>query len=103
MVPKMEKGDELKLSSADLRTYLDQARNSDSVGILATALVAEGSLDNQGVSKPTDLYFTAGRQKFLKMAQDILERASREDLLTGLEGKNAVHLLLSAYRGGHGT
>lgn len=87
MVPKMEKGDELKLSSADLRTYLDQARNSDSVGILATALVAEGSLDNQGVSKPTDLYFTAGQQKFLKMAQDILERASREDLLTGLEGQ----------------
>ena len=86
MIPKMEKGDELKLSSADLRTYLGQARNSDSVGILATALVAEGSLDNQGVSKPTDLYFTAGQQKFLKMARDILERASREDLLTGLEG-----------------
>ena len=86
MLPKMEKGDELKLSSADLRTYLGQARNSDSVGILATALVAEGSLDNQGVSKPTDLYFTAGQQKFLKMARDILERASREDLLTGLEG-----------------
>lgn len=86
MVPKMEKGDELKFSSADLRTYLGQARNGDSAGILATALVAEGSLDNQGVSKPTDLYFTAGQQKFLKMAREILERASREDLLTGLEG-----------------
>ncbi len=86
MDPKMEKGDELKFSSADLRTYLGQARNSDSVGILATALVAEGSLDNQGVSKPTDLYFMAGQQKFLKMAREILKRASREDLLTGLEG-----------------
>lgn len=92
MIPKYDggaptaEGDKLKLSSVDLRTYLSQARNSDSVSILATALVAEGSLDNQGVSKPTDFYFTAGQQEFLEMARDILEKVSREDLLAGLEG-----------------
>ena len=82
----MTKGDELKLASTDLRTYLAQVHDSDSVGALATALVAEGSLDNQEVSKPSDLYFTAGQQKFLKMARDILGGVSREDLLIGLKG-----------------
>lgn len=82
----MSKVDELKLASADLRTYLYQVHDSDSVGTLATALVAEGSLDNQEVSKPSDLYFTAGQQKFLEMARDILGGVSREDLLIGLNG-----------------
>lgn len=81
----MTKGDELKLTSADLRTYLAQVHGSDSVGALATALVAEGSLDNQEVSKPSDLYFTAGQQKFLKMARDILGGVSEKDLLAGFD------------------
>lgn len=38
------------------------------------------------VAKPSDLYFTAGNQKFLETARRILDGASREDVLVGLEG-----------------
>ena len=48
--------------------------------------MAEGSLDKQGVAKPSDLYFTAGQQKFLDMTRQVLGGALREDVLTGLEG-----------------
>ena len=83
---RMRRGDELKLSAEDLRAYLDQNRGGGPGCALAAALVAEGSMDNQGASKPSDLYFTAGQQKFLGMARDILGGASRADLITGLEG-----------------
>ena len=82
----MPKGDELKLTPSDMRTYLSQACQDDSSGALSTALVAEGSLDKQGVAKPSDLYFTAGQQKFLHSARQVLSGALREDVLTGLEG-----------------
>ena len=48
--------------------------------------MAEGSLDNNGVAKPTDLYFTAGQQKFLAMARQILDGSSLDDLLVGMNG-----------------
>ena len=80
------KGDEIKLAPADMRTYLSQARQCESSGALVTALVAEGSLDKQGAAKPSDLYFTAGQQKFLGMARQILGRTLRDDVLAGLEG-----------------
>ena len=80
------KGDELKLTPEDLRTYISLSDQSDSGDSLITALVAEGSLDNQGVAKPSDLYFTAGQQKFLASARQILDGVSREDLLSCLEG-----------------
>ena len=83
---RMQKGDELKLSAADLRTYLDLNRGGGPGCTLSTALVAEGSMDNQGASKPSDLYFTAGQQKFLGMARDILGGVSHEHLIAGLEG-----------------
>lgn len=82
----MTKGDELKLSPRDIRAYLDQARMRDSDAGLSAALVAEGSLDNQGVAKPSDLYFTAGQQKFLNTARQVLGGVSREDVLAGLKG-----------------
>ena len=82
----MPKGDELKLAPEDMRSYLGQARECDSGGALPMALVAEGSLDKQGVAKPSDFYFTAGQQKFLVMARQILNGASREDVLKGVEG-----------------
>ena len=83
----LPKGDELKLAADDIRTYLSQARGYGASGSLTTALVAEGSLDRQGVSKPSDLYFTAGQQKFLAMARQILDETSREDMIAGLEGQ----------------
>lgn len=83
----LPKGDELKLLPDDIRTYLqftDQKRHPGED--LTTALVAEGSLDNQGVAKPSDFYFTAGQQKLLAVARQILDGVSREDLLSGLKG-----------------
>ena len=82
----MSKGDELKLKPEDIRTYLDNARGGGSSRALATALVAEGALDNKGVAKPSLLYFTAGQQKFLQMARQILDQTSRADVVAGLKG-----------------
>ena len=82
----MQKGDELKLVPGDIRDYLRQACERDSARDLASALVAEGSLDNKGVAKPSDFYFTAGQQKFLDTARKILSGAMRDDLIDGLAG-----------------
>ena len=83
----MGKGDELKLSPEDIRTYLWQAsREHQPASGLSTALVAEGSLDNNGKAKPTDLYFTAGQQRFLDAARKILSEASCEDVMADIEG-----------------
>ncbi len=82
----MPKGDELKLKPAAMREYLREASASNSNHPLATALVADGSLDNQGIAKPSDLYFAAGKMKFLDIARKILAKVSREDVLTGFEG-----------------
>ena len=82
----MHKGDELKISKQDIRHYLASASQDDVAGGLATALVAEGSLDNEGVAKPSDLYFTAGQQKFLEMVRKIMNCVSLEDVHTGLRG-----------------
>ena len=83
---RMPRGDELKLKPEDIRTYLSQAERQNGTGNLAAALVAEGSLDNQGVAKPSDFYFTAGQQKFLAAARKILDAPTREEIVTGLEG-----------------
>ena len=82
----MPKGDELKLTGDDLRAYIGQTRLCKPGSTLITALVAEGSLDNQDAAKPSDFYFTAGQQKFLSMARQVLSEASREDVIVGLEG-----------------
>lgn len=80
------KADTLKLANAEIRTYLDRSRKTSDGAQLSVALVAEGSLDNKRVAKPTDLYFTAGQQAFLAMARAILKGATVEDVLKGLEG-----------------
>ena len=80
------KGNELKLAPDDIRTYLSRSCAGETGGDLAAALVAEGSLDNNGVAKPSDLYFTAGQMRFLPIARTILSSVGREDLLTGLVG-----------------
>ena len=82
----MPKGDELKLMPEDIKSYLEQAVQHEFAGDLATALVAEGSLDNQGVAKPSDLYFTAGQQKFLGTVRKILGAVVLEDLVTDMTG-----------------
>ena len=82
----MPKGDELKLIPEDIEAYLGQAVQCTWSGALATALLAQGSLDNQGVAKPSDLYFTAGQQKYLDTARKVLVAADRDEIRTGLEG-----------------
>ncbi len=82
----MPKGDELKFTPPDMRTYLRQACECDSGGSLATALIAEGSTDKKGAAKPSDLYFTAGNQKFLETARLVLGESTREDVLAALDG-----------------
>ena len=83
--PKMPKGDELKLTPPDIRTYLELA-DRDLAGSLATALVAEDSLDDKGRAKPSDLYFAAGRQKFVHAVRRLLRGVSCEDVLVGFAG-----------------
>ena len=82
----MPKGDELKLTPDDTRTYLRLADQGGTGSALIAALVAEGSLDNNGAAKPSDLYFTAGNQKFLKSVREILNSVTRDDVLIGLQG-----------------
>ena len=48
----MPNGDKLKLKPDDIRAYLGQSASCDSSGRLASALVAEGSLDNKGRRNP---------------------------------------------------
>ena len=82
----LKKGEQLKLAPSDIRVYLQLGLNGGPGATLPAALVAEGSLDKQEIAKPSDLYFTAGQQKLLKMAREILEGVTREDLAVGLRG-----------------
>lgn len=83
---RMPKGDELKLGPDDITAYLGRRGRAEAGGDLAAALVAEDSLDNQGVAKPSDLYFTAGQMKFLGMARTILSEVGRDEMVEGLVG-----------------
>ncbi len=98
---RKQKIDELKLLPSDIKAYLEQARKDCFGGALSTSLVTEGSLADwidkgkavkyrngnpARVAKPSDLYFTAGNQKFLETARRVLDGVSREDVLVGLEG-----------------
>ncbi len=85
MKPNIKKGDELKLAADDIRKYLKDAQKEGG-GSLACALLAEGSLDRSGKSKPSDLYFSAGQQKFLEIARNILNHVTDADIHTGLCG-----------------
>ena len=78
--------EDVKFWPQDMKKYLSTARQHGPGDALAASLVAEGSLDNKGVAKPSDLYFTAGQQRFLKMAREVLEGTRRDDLLRGLNG-----------------
>ena len=76
-----------KFTPDDLREYLRKAESYQPGNRLASALVAEGSLDGAGkVAKPSDLYFTAGQLKFLKVARELLARVDRDALTEGLSG-----------------
>ena len=77
--------DDLKLTSSEIRAYLEYA-SGDPASPLATALVAEDSLDNKSRAKPSDLCFTTAKQKFLDIARTILRRVSSQDIVVSLSG-----------------
>ena len=83
---RMPKGDELKVSPDEITAYLRRRGPVEAGGDLAAALLAEDSLDNQGVAKPSDLYFTAGQMKFLGMARTILSDVGGEQIVECLVG-----------------
>ncbi len=87
---------DIKFNESDITTYLHNARLAGPNAGLAACLVAEGSLDNSSAAKPTDLYFTAGQQKFLKMVKDILEGVTAEDLKIGMTGPWSYQSKLSS-------
>ncbi len=78
--PVFDRGvdDKLKLKPPAIRAFLERGRRAGPAGVLAGCLVAEGSLDNKGNAKPTDFYFTAGNQRFLGIARDLLSDTSDE-------------------------
>ena len=85
--PGIKKGEtNAKFAPGDIRRYLQTTQNSQPGSSLATALVAEGSLDNNGVAKPSDLYFTAGRLLFVKIARQLLISADSDSIKAALLG-----------------
>lgn len=75
-----------KFNPTDLRTYLEDGEGCHPGNRLASCLVAEGSHDNKGNAKPSDLYLSAGRVAFLRDARKILHEVSDEELTNGLLG-----------------
>ncbi len=74
----------LKLKPPAIREYLGLGREAGLSGVLAACLLAEDSLDNSGNAKPTDLYFTAGQQKFLSVARTNLGEVTVEEIVADL-------------------
>ena len=75
----------LKLKPPTIREYLCRGRAAGTSGVLASCLLAEDSLDNSKNAKPTDLYFTAGQQKFVSIARSNLENVTVDELVADLE------------------
>lgn len=75
----------LKFHQDGIRRYLESSTD-DPAADLATSLVAEGGLDNNGTAKPSRLYFTAGNQSFLSIVLKVMENASRDELRVALSG-----------------
>ena len=78
--------DTAKFNSEELKTYLSNSQPKRLGSRLATALVAEGSFDNNKRSKPSDLYLSAGKAQFLKDGRTILTDVTKKNLANGLVG-----------------
>ncbi len=81
----------LKLKPDDIREYLRQGRAARSSGSLSACLLAENSLDNNDKAKPSDLYFTAGQQKFVLMARTILGEVTKEEIVDDITKPWSYH------------
>ncbi len=82
----LEGADDLKFSAANIRTFLEGLK-ADSVALrLASTLITEGSVDRGGKAKPSDLYFTAGQQRFRTIMREILDHVSEDDIAEAVHG-----------------
>ena len=81
----------LKLKADETREYLGRGRYAGSSGLLSASLLAENSLDNNGKAKPSDLYFTAGQQKFVSMARTILGEVTEEEIVNDMTKPWSYH------------
>ena len=90
----------LKLKSKDTRKFLENAVMDKYAGRFYMSLIAEGSLDNKGSSKPSDLYFAAGNMQFLKIVREIIDNVTTKEIVKDLtegtptELKNRKTLML---------
>ena len=79
-----------KFSPTELRDFLSKNEIRRPADRIASSLVAEGSYyetgQAKGKSKPSDLYFSAGRVAFLRDARKILSNVTDEQLMNGLLG-----------------
>ena len=81
----------LKFKADEIREYLRRGRHAGSPGSLSASLLAENSLDNNGKAKPSDLYFTAGQQKFVSMARTILGEVTEEEIVDDMTKPWSYH------------
>ncbi len=81
----------LKLQPAEIREYLRRGRDAGASGSLSTCLLAENSLDNNRRAKPSDLYFTAGQQRFVSMARTILSEVTEEEIVDDMTRPWSYH------------
>jgi len=75
----------LKLRPPEIRDYLDRSRREGTRAVLSSCLLAEDSLDNSGNAKPSDLYFTAGQQRFVTIARTLLDEVAAKEVIADLE------------------
>lgn len=82
--------DDVKFStSSEVRRYLQAcaaANDGDRSLALAQALVCEFAVDGAGNAKPTDLHFTAGQQRWLRMARELRGGVNGDDVNRALNG-----------------
>ncbi len=81
----------LKLKPEEIRDYLRRGRDAGSSGSLAACLLAENSLDISRKAKPSDLYFTAGQQKFVSMARTILGEVTEDEIVDDMAKPWSYH------------
>ena len=78
--------EDVKFWPEDMRKYLATASQGNPGDALVASLIAEGSLADKGVAKPSDLYFLAANQRLLRMANQILKGVNRDDLICDMNG-----------------
>lgn len=77
---------DLKFAGDRIRPFLEVASSNPAAIRLASCLVSEASIDRNGKAKPSDLYFSAGQQRFLEILREVLDGVTREDIQAAIDG-----------------